>query len=83
MLPLMLLACQPLSGLVSRPTLPDLGRPVPASARVVMDPSLRTAVARYPDACNRPEEVPVGQQLHDGLLEAASRTFEQVQLPGQ
>ena len=64
-------------------SLPDLGPPLPATVRLEFDPTLTTALARYADACNHPQELRIGEELETVLLDAARQTFQAVKMPGE
>jgi hypothetical protein len=56
--------------------LPDLGPPIPLSARVELDPSVLKAEAPYVDSCGHPEQLRLGDPLEDALMQAAHQTFQ-------
>ena len=66
-----------------RSTLPDMGPPLPVTVRLAFDPSLTTAMAQYADACNHPQELHIGSELEDALIDAAHQTFQTVYLAGR
>ncbi len=75
--------CDRFSSPFHRSTLPDMGPRIPASVRMKFDPTLTTAIARYADACNHPQELRIGAELEDVLIDAAHQTFQSVQVAGQ
>ena len=80
---LVLHGCERFSKAFHQSTLPDMGPRIPSSVRMTFDPSLTTAIARYADACNHPQELRIGAELEDVLVDAAHQTFQSVQIPGQ
>ncbi|MDQ6735056.1 MAG: hypothetical protein M3Z35_13245, partial [Nitrospirota bacterium] len=60
-----------------------MGPRIPASVRMNFDPALTAAIARYADACNHPQELRIGAELEDVLIDAAHQTFQSVQIAGQ
>src|SRR5690348_12644016 len=56
--------------------LPDLGPPMPMSAKLDLDPSLLKAAAPYVDSCGHPDELQLGDPLEEALLQAAHQTFQ-------
>ncbi len=70
--------CEPIKARFSRVELPNLGPPLPVSARMEFDPSLTKAKVNYVDACNHMMELPIGSILEDTLLQAAHQTFTMV-----
>ena len=79
----LLYGCERFSKAFHQSTLPDMGPRIPSSVRIKFDPSLTTAIARYADACNHPQELRVGAELEDVLVDAAHQTFQSVQVAGQ
>lgn len=80
---LVLHGCEGFSSPFHKSTLPDMGPRIPSSVRMKFDPSLTTAIARYADACNHPQELRVGAEIEDVLVDAAHQTFQSVQVAGQ
>ncbi|MBA2252547.1 MAG: hypothetical protein H0W13_07565, partial [Nitrospirales bacterium] len=79
----LLYGCERFSKAFHQSTLPDMGPRIPSSVRMTFDPSLTTAIARYADACNHPQELRIGAELEDVLVDAAHQTFQSVQVAGQ
>jgi hypothetical protein len=75
--------CERFSAPFRKSTLPDMGPRIPASVRMNFDPALTSAIARYADACNHPQELRIGAELEDVLIDAAHQTFQSVQIAGQ
>lgn len=80
---LVLHGCERFSSPFHKSTLPDMGPRMPSSVRMTFDPSLTTAIARYADACNHPQELRIGAEMEDVLVDAAHQTFQSVQVAGQ
>jgi hypothetical protein len=80
---LVLDGCERFSSAFHKSTLPDMGPRIPSSVRMTFDPSLTTAIAHYADACNHPQELRIGAELEDVLIDAAHQTFQTVQIAGQ
>jgi hypothetical protein len=78
----LLSGCQQFSSLIKKSALPDMGPPIPATVRVKFDPSLTAAIAQYADACNHPQELHIGSELEDVLMDAAHHTFQTVLIAG-
>ena len=74
--------CQQFNALIKKSSLPDMGPQIPATVRVKFDPSLTAAIAQYSDACNHPQELRIGSELEDVLVDAAHRTFQTVVIAG-
>lgn len=70
--------CESIKARFSRATLPNLGPPIPASARMEFDPSLTNAKPTYVDGCSHLMDLPIGSILEDTLLQAAHQTFTTV-----
>lgn len=79
----LLSGCERFSTPFRKSTLPDMGPRIPASVRMNFDPALTAAIARYADACNHPQELRIGAELEDVLIDAAHQTFQSVQIAGQ
>jgi hypothetical protein len=75
--------CERFSAPFRKSTLPDMGPRIPVSVRMNFDPALTSAIARYADACNHPQELRIGAELEDVLIDAAHQTFQSVQIAGQ
>jgi hypothetical protein len=75
--------CERFSSPFRKSTLPDMGPRIPSSVRMNFDPALTAAIARYADACNHPQELLIGAELEDVLIDAAHQTFQAVQIAGQ
>jgi hypothetical protein len=79
----LLSGCERFSTPFRKSALPDMGPRIPASVRMNFDPALTSAIARYADACNHPQELRIGAELEDVLIDAAHQTFQSVQVAGQ
>lgn len=79
----LLSGCERLSTPFRKSALPDMGPRLPATVRMNFDPALTAAIARYADACNHPQELRIGAELEDVLIDAAHQTFQTVQVAGQ
>lgn len=79
----LLSGCERLSTPFRKSALPDMGPRLSASVRMNFDPALTAAIARYADACNHPQELRIGAELEDVLIDAAHQTFQTVQVAGQ
>ena len=79
----LLSGCERFSAPFRKSALPDMGPRLPASVRMNFDPALTAAIARYADACNHPQELRIGAELEDVLIDAAHQTFQSVQVAGQ
>ncbi|HKN85989.1 MAG TPA: hypothetical protein VJV04_03935, partial [Nitrospiraceae bacterium] len=79
----LLSGCERLSTPFRKSALPDIGPRLPTSVRMNFDPALTAAIARYADACNHPQELRIGAELEDVLIDAAHQTFQSVQVAGQ
>ncbi len=73
-----LVGCDKVSKAFSRSTIPSIGQPLPYSANVEFDPSLAKSRLQFTNACNSPQELPVGEDLESTLLQAAAQTFKTV-----
>lgn len=71
-----------LVGCAARPTIPNLGPPIPFTVNMEFDPSLTDAKTQYLDSCNHPQELRVGAVLEDTLVQAATQTFKSVSFAG-
>lgn len=76
-----LMGCETVKARFDRTELPNLGPPLPLSARMEFDPSLINAKPNYVDSCNHPMDLPLGSILADTLLQAAHQTFTTVSGP--
>lgn len=75
-------ACAQLNYLIKPSSLPEMGPQIPATVRLKFDPALTAAIAQYSDACNHPQELLIGSELEDVLIDAAHRTFQSVLIAG-
>ncbi|HET8580375.1 MAG TPA: hypothetical protein VFL31_05190, partial [Nitrospiraceae bacterium] len=76
------MGCEEIASKLRRADLPDLGPPIPVSARLEFDPSLTDARAEYVDSCGAFQVVIIGDPLEDTLLQAAQQTFKTVYVGG-
>lgn len=74
--------CQQFDALIKKSALPDMGPQIPATVRMKFDPALTAAIAQYSDACNHPQELRIGPELEDVMIDAAHRTFQTVLIAG-
>ncbi len=70
--------CEKVSSFVGRSQIPNLGPPIPVTARIELDPSLTKAMLQYTNACNSPQQLHVGDELESTLLQAAHQTFKAI-----
>ena len=67
-------------GCTKRLELPDIGPPLPYSAKLELSPSVTEAEFEYLDNCGKFRPVPVGADLEEMLIESAHRLFKRVEL---
>ncbi|MCK6501324.1 MAG: hypothetical protein L6Q38_17735, partial [Nitrospira sp.] len=70
--------CDTIKARFARQTLPDLGPPLPLTARIEVDPSLSEAKTQYLDGCGRFRPLAIGSTAEDLLIQAAHQTFRTV-----
>lgn len=74
--------CESIKSRFARPTLPDLGPPVPLTVQMDLDPSLSQAKTQYLDSCSRFQPLSIGPTVEDLLVQAAHQTFRTVVIQG-
>lgn len=74
-----LLATTVAVGCTKRLDLPDMGAPLPYSAKLELAPSVTEAKFEYVDNCGHFRPVPVGADLEEILIETAHRLFKRVE----
>jgi hypothetical protein len=75
-------SCQSIKSHFARPTLPDLGPPIPLTLQMDIDPSLSEAKAQYIDGCDNIQPLSIGPPLEDLMVQAAHQTFRTVVIQG-
>ncbi len=71
-----------LIGCAKRLELPDLGPPLPYSARLELAPSVTGATTQYTESCGHIYDLHVGRVLEEALIEATHRLFKTVSIEG-
>ncbi len=68
------------TGCAKRLELPDVGPPLPYTARLELAPSVTEAKFQYLDNCGHFRPIPIGTELEDTLIETTQRLFKTVVL---
>lgn len=76
-------SCEKIQSAVGRSTIPNLGPPIPVTAKIEFDPSLTKAMLQYTNACNAPQQLRLGDELESTLLQAAHQTFKTIYVAGK